>query len=422
MSTTTSVAVIGAGQAGLAVSALLGRAGVDHVVLERGRTGERWLARPWESLRLLTPNWLSRLPGWRYSGSDPNGFMPARAVADYLAAYAAASDAPIVHGAHVESVRADGDRYRVDTAVGTWSARAVVVATGWCDRPVIPASAAELDGDVVQLTAASYRNPAGLPDGAALVVGASATGVQLADELAGSGRRVILAVGGHNRLPRSYRGMDIMWWLDSMGLLDRRTRKQPAPGRSGGDPSVQLVGRDDGRDVDLPSLQDRGVQLTGRFCGAVAGRVRFADDLAATAGPADERLGELLRRIDSYARAVGLEDELLDPPHRIRPARIDEAPAELDLAAEGVRTVLWATGYRRRYPWLHVPVFDSYGEIRHVRGTTAASGLHVVGMRMQTRRNSTFLDGVRHDATSVVHRILDDLGADRRTASLRSAA
>lgn len=422
MTTTTSVAVIGAGQAGLAVSSLLGRAGVDHVVLERGRAGERWLARPWESLRLLTPNWLSRLPGWRYTGSDPNGFMPARAVADYLAAYAAAFDAPIVHSAHVESVRADGDGYRVDTAAGAWSARAVVVATGWCDRPLVPASAAELDGNVVQLTAASYRDPAGLPDGAALVVGGSATGVQLADELAGSGRRVILAVGRHSRLPRSYRGMDIMWWLDSMALLDRRTPMQPAAGRSADDPSVQLVGRADGRDVDLSSLQDRGVQLTGRFRGAVDGRVCFADDLAATAAAADERLGELLRRIDAYARAVGLEDELLDPPHGIRPARLDGAPSELDLAAEGVRTVLWATGYRRSYPWLHVRVLDPDGEIRHVRGTTAAPGLHVVGMRMQTRRNSTFLDGVRHDAAVVVHRILDDLGAGRRTASLRSAA
>jgi putative flavoprotein involved in K+ transport len=420
MSSTTSVAVIGAGQAGLAVSHLLGRAGIDHVVLERGRPGERWRARPWESLRLLTPNWLSRLPGWHYTGPDPEGFMPARAVADYLGGYALSSAAPVVAGADVESVRADDSGYRVRTSAGSWSARAVVVATGWCDRPFVPATAADLDADVAQLTAASYRNPAGLPDGGVLIVGASATGVQLADELAGRGRRVVLAVGSHNRLPRRYRGMDIMWWLDSMGLLDRRTPEHA--GRGGDDPSVQLVGRPDHRAVDLPSLQERGVQLAGRFRGAAGGRVRFADDLAASTATADQRLVALLRRVDDYARAVGLEDELPPPPEPPVAVRLESAPTELDPAGAGIRTVLWATGYRRSYPWLQVPVLDPAGEIRHTRGATSAPGLHVVGMRLQSRRNSTFLDGVRHDAALVVARILDDLGATSRTTPAGSLA
>jgi putative flavoprotein involved in K+ transport len=420
MPTTTSVAVLGAGQAGLAVSHLLGRAGVDHVVLERGSPGERWRARPWESLRLLTPNWLSRLPGWHYTGPDPEGFMPARAVADYLAGYALDSAAPVVTGADVESVRADGAGYRVGTSAGSWSARAVVVATGWCDQPYVPAGAAELDRHIAQLSGATYRSPAGLPDGGVLIVGGSATGVQLADELAGRGRDVVLAVGGHNRLPRRYRGMDIMWWLDSMGLFDRPTPAQP--GRGGEDPSVQLVGRPDGRNVDLPALQERGVRLTGRFLGAVGGRARFADDLTASTATADERLIALLRRIDAYARAVGLEDELPPPPEPFASVRPGGAPAELDLAGAGIRTVLWATGYRRSYPWLQVPVLDAAGDIRHTRGATPAPGLHVVGMRRQTRRNSTFLDGVRHDAALVVARILDDLGASARTETAGSVA
>ncbi|MCV2491279.1 NAD(P)/FAD-dependent oxidoreductase [Geodermatophilus sp. YIM 151500] len=412
----TTVAVIGAGQAGLAVSHLLGRAGVDHVVLERGRVAERWRARPWESLRLLTPNWMSRLPGWRYAGPDAAGFMPARAVVDYLAAYAVASDAPVLQDTDVRSVRADGDGYRVDTSSGSWHTRSVVVATGWCDLPLVPASAAGLAPGVVQQSATTYRNADALPDGGVLVVGASASGVQLADELAAAGRRVVLAVGRHRRLTRTYRGLDVMWWLDAMRLLDRRTPVHVAPGRAVAEPSVQLAGRDDLRDVDLPSLQDRGVTLVGRLRGADGTRVRFGDDLASTTRAADDRLRGLLRRMDAYAHAVGLDDEIAPVPPDVPGARTDGAPVELDLAAAGITGVVWATGYRRDYPWLHVPVLDADGEIRHVHGTTAAPGLHVVGARLQSRRNSTFIDGVRHDASAVVGRILSGLGAGARLA------
>jgi putative flavoprotein involved in K+ transport len=422
MTIRTSVAVIGAGQAGLAVSHLLGRADVDHVVLERGRTGERWLARPWRSLRLLTPNWLSRLPGWRYTGPDPEGYLPARGVAGYLSCYAAASAAPVVHGADVHDLRRDDDGYRIATGAGSWSARAAVIATGWCDRPLIPATAAGLALDLPQYTAATYRDPGHLPDGGVLVVGASATGVQVADELAADGRHVVLAVGSHNRLPRRYRGLDILWWLDTLGLLDRRTPDRLGSDAVPADPSVQLVGRADARDVDLPSLQARGVQLAGRFRDASDHRVRFADALPTSTETADRRLVQLLRRIDSYAHAVGLDDELLPPPETLPRARVAAAPLELDLAATGIRSVVWATGYRRAYPWLRVPVLGADGEIRHVRGTTPAPGLHVAGMRLQTRRNSTFLDGVRHDAAVVVGRILEDLGAPRQAAAVGSAA
>jgi len=407
---TTPVAVIGAGQAGLAVSRLLTDTGVDHVVLERGRTAERWRAHPWETLRLLTPNWMSRLPGWHYTGPDPAGFMPVTHVAAYLTAYAAASRAPIVHEAEVESVRIAGNGFLVVTTAGRWIADSVIVATGWCDQPIVPAAASELDPELAQQTAATFRNPAELPDGGVLVVGASASGVQLADEIAGSGRPVSLAVGSHSRLPRRYRGMDILWWLDAMGVLDRGVPVHLAPQRSAPEPSLQLVGRPDGRDVDLPSLQDRGVRLVGRLQGGEGTRLRFAADLAETTARADERLTGLLARIDAYARAVGLDDEI--EPRRDMPAiRSTEPTTEMDLAAAGIRSIVWAVGYRRSYPWLHVPVLDAAGEIRHVAGTTTAPGLHVVGMRMQTRRNSTFIDGVRHDAAAVVARVLADLRA-----------
>ena len=408
---TTSAVVIGAGQAGLAVSSLLSAAGVDHVVLDRGRPAQRWRSQSWESLRLLTPNWLSRLPGWEYAGPDPTGFMTAGEVADHLTGYAAASRAPVVGATRVLSVRRTDRGYRVATTAGDWSARTVVVATGWCDQPHVPSFAAGLPASVLQLTPATYRRPSALPEGGVLVVGASASGAQLADELAAGERPVLLAVGSHTRLPRRYRGLDIMWWLDGMGALDR-----PVPAGRLDAPSLQLAGRTDGRDVDLPALAGRGVTLAGRLSRVDGSRLVFADDLRASAAAADDRLGRLLARIDAYALAHGLADEIdpAAPPARIRTA----GPTEVDLRAAGIRTVVWATGYRRAYPWLHVPVLDAAGEIRHTLGSTAAPGLYVLGMRRQSRRNSSFLDGVRHDAATVAARVLADLGVtDRREAA-----
>jgi putative flavoprotein involved in K+ transport len=408
----TPVVVIGAGQAGLAVSHLLAAAGMEHVVLERGRVAERWASYSWESLRLLTPNWLSRLPGFRYAGPEPAGFMGAAEVADYLRTYAAQSRAPVVEGAEVLSVRQRGDGYEVVTAAGGWLASAVVVATGWCDVPYVPALAGALDPRIEQLTPASYRNPGALPDGGVLVVGASSTGVQLADELARTGRRVLLAVGSHTRIPRRYRGADSMWWVDAMGLLDRRLDEHPAPAAARAEPSLQLVGSATGRDVDLPALQDRGIGLAGRLRGAGGRRVRFAGDLAETTGRADARLRSLLRRIDAYAASAGLAGAAdADPPGPIRGVRTDGAVRDLDLRRAGIRSVLWATGYRRSYPWLHVPVRGGMGEIQHVNGATPAPGLHIVGARWQSRRGSSFLDGVRHDAATVVTHLLNQINA-----------
>jgi putative flavoprotein involved in K+ transport len=407
----TDVAIIGAGQAGLAVSYLLTAASVDHVVLERGRTAESWRSRQWDSLRLLTPNWMSRLPGWSYRGPDPAGFMSAAGVADYLHDYAAAFGAPVVSGAAVRAVHRSGDGYLVVSDAGRWQAKAIVIATGYSVEPAVPDVAEELGTSVVQLTTDSYRGPADVADGGVLVVGASATGTQFADELAAAGRDVVLAVGRHARIPRRYRGMDIMWWLDSMGVFDRPIRPGDRSDRP--DPSLQLVGSADHREIDLPALAGRGIRLVGRVADIDQGVVALADNLATTTAAADIRMHRVLQRIDQYAAATGLDAEV-DPPTRPAPSvslRNSFPGRPIDLAAEGIRTVIWATGYRRRYPWLHLPVLDATGEIAHTAGRTALPGVMVIGMRQQTRRSSTFLDGVRHDAAIVADRLISDLAA-----------
>ncbi len=310
------------------MSHLLSGAGVDHVVLERSRAAARWDSHTWLSLRLLTPNWMSRLPGHRYRGPDPAGFMRAAEVGDYLRAYAALSAAPVTEGAEVLSVRRSGGGYRVVTTTGTWAAASVVIATGWCDLPYVPDLAS------------------------------------------------------------------------------------PRPAAALREPSLQLSGQPGGRDLDLPGLQARGVGLTGRLTGVAGRYVRLAEDLAVTTRDADERLRRLLSRIDTFAESTGLAPEV-DHAEPIRQAQVTGSTAELDLLRAGIRTVIWATGYRRSYPWLRVRVLDKDGDIRHVNGTTASPGLHVVGIRWQTRRSSSFLDGVRHDAALVVSRVLEDLRGPR---------
>jgi putative flavoprotein involved in K+ transport len=414
----TEVVVIGAGQAGLAVSNLLTGAGVGHVVLERGRTGERWISQRWDSLRLLSPNWMTRLPGWRYRGSDPDGFMTAGEVAGYLQSYASSFGAPVVHDAGVRSVVRAGGGYRVTSDAGSWTAGAVVLATGYCHHSSVPDIAGRLHPSVLQLTPDQYRNPSDVPDGGVLIVGGSATGAQLADELAAAGREVVLAVGRHTRLPRRYRGRDIFWWLDSMGTLDRPSGiRADRPST----PSLQIVGSPDGREVDLPSLAERGVRPAGRVT-AVGGRgVSLADDLPLTTAAADARLTELLDRIDRHAAVTGLHREVgaVDRPRPSAVLRTD-VPIALDLRAAGIRSVLWATGYRRSYPWLHVPVLDARGEIVHTAGRTPAPGLMVIGQYCQTRRSSSTLDGVRFDAATVVEHLTTTV-LGRTTASRRAS-
>jgi putative flavoprotein involved in K+ transport len=392
--------VIGAGQAGLAMSRCLSERGVDHVVLERGRIADRWLTERWDSLRLLTPNWMSRLPRWSYDGADPDGFMTAVEVADYFARYARSSEAPVEEQSAVESLRFDGEVYELRTTGATWTAQRVVIATGWCDRPAIPAMALALPPDVRQIAPNSYRNPSSVPDGGVLVVGASATGVQLADELRSAGRDVVLAVGRHSRLPRRYRGMDIFWWLDRIGVRDKTIDEMPDAARARHEPSLQLVGGPDRRSVDLTTLQDAGVQIAGRVVGIDGHHVRFADDLGHTVTEADRRMRRVLAGIDRHIDETGLTDEVL-APEPMAPVRPAPSPDRLALNDRRIASVVWATGHRRTYPWLHVPVRDEYGEIRHRRGITPVPGLYVLGQHFQHARNSDSIDGVGRDAEFV---------------------
>ena len=278
---TTDTIVIGAGQAGLAASYCLADRGVDHVVLERGRVAERWRSERWDSLRLLTPNWMSRLPGWSYTGPDVHGYMTTTEVVDYFQGYADATSAPVIEHSAVLHLAAGDDGFGVTTTADQWRAANVVIATGWCDQPALPTMARHLDPAIAQVAPAAYRNQGSLPDGGVLIVGASATGVQLADELAVAGRPVVLAVGGHTRLPRLYRGMDIFWWLERIGSLDRTVDQLPDPDAARHEPSLQLVGRPDHRNLDLAVLQKAGVELAGRLTGIDGHHASFAPDLPA---------------------------------------------------------------------------------------------------------------------------------------------
>jgi len=401
----TDTLIIGAGQAGLAASRLLTGVGHDHVLLDRGRIGERWLSSTWDSLRLLTPNWMTRLPHWAYSGEQPGGYMTAAEVAAFLTAYGRSFDAPIEPYTTVEHLLRRGDGFDVSTDRGGWHAANIVIATGWCDQPSIPAIAARLHPAIEQLAPARYRHPGQLADGGVLVVGASATGVQLADELRRAGRDVYLAVGGHTRMPRHYRGMDIFWWLEQIGALDRTVDEMRSMADARREPSLQLVGRTDGSNVDLGTLAANGVTLTGRLMSIEGTSAGFADDLNATTASADQRLRRVLDRIDGYIAARGLTGDVLPPEHLPRTPAID-GPRRLDLRRAGVSTVIWATGYRRRYPWLHLPAVLADGELVHEYGITPVPGLYVLGQRFQRTRRSNFLDGVGADAVAVTRHLL----------------
>lgn len=392
----TDTVVIGAGHAGLAISYCLTERGVPHVVLDRGRVGERWRTARWDSFRLLTPNWHSRLPGWEYAGPEPDAFMTAGEFVGYLSSYASSFAAPVRSGNPVTRVERGASRFAVHTHRGAWNARNVIVATGYHSHAKVPDLAAGLAPGLAQQTAAGYYSPASLPAGGVLVVGASSSGVQIAHELARAGRRVVLAVGRHTRLPRRYRDHDILWWLERAGALDRTIDEYPDPDRARTEPSLQLAGTPDARGIDLGLVQEAGVQLTGRLSALDGTIAEFADDLADTMGAAQCRLNRLLADIDPYAGR---------PSDPLPVIPVPRSPASLDLARAGVTSVVWATGFRPWYPWLKLPVLGPDGRIRHRRGITEVPGLYAIGLRFQHRRNSTFIDGARHDAVYIADHI-----------------
>jgi putative flavoprotein involved in K+ transport len=393
----TDVTVIGAGQAGLAMSHCLTRQGIDHVVLERGGTANAWRTERWDSLRLLTPNWMSRLPGFTYTGADPDGYMTAGEVGDHLDAYRASFGAPVRHETSVESVNPADDRFSLRTSTGTITSSAVVIATGACGTPHIPSIAADFPAQTRHLAPIHYRN-AGDVEGPVLVVGASASGAQIADELARTGHDVTLAVSNHVRLPRRYRGMDIHWWLEKVGVLDEHISQVEDPLKARRTPSLQLVGSPDGRNLGLNELRASGVQIVGRLAGVAGSTLQFSGSLANVVRSADLKQNRLLDRCDEYAIATGISPELT-PPHRPDRTIVDEPTLTLD--AERFRTVVWATGFRPQYPYLPTDLLDTKGGLRHDEGVTDQPGLLVLGTVFNRRRNSSFIDGVGRDATEL---------------------
>lgn len=385
---------------------------VDHVVIERGKVAQRWRSQSWDSLTLLTPNWMTRLPGFQYDGEDPDGFMSAPEVIALLDRYAASSGAPIVTDTSVIRLVQTGERFRVITDRTAWSADSVVIATGYCDLPAVPDASEGLAASIAQMTPTNYRRPEQLPPGGVLIVGASSTGVQLADEIQQSGRQVTLAVGRHLRLPRRYRGRDILWWLDRLGVLDKPVEAVHSIEGSRHQPSLQLVGRADHSSLDVGVLQERGVRLVGRVREISGYEVTLADDLIASTAAADIKMAEILTRIDRHIASTGVP--ALDPePFRSTWQQTDSRPERLDLESEGIQTVIWATGCRRAYPWLQVPVLDRRGEIVHTGGFTPAFGLYVLGMNFQRRRNSSFIDGVGADAWKIAEQIASSVSGVR---------
>jgi len=392
------VVVIGAGHAGLAFSHCLAESAIDHVVLERGEIANSWRHERWDSLTLLTPNWQCKLPGYRYSGDDPDGFMTVPKLIDFIDEYAAESAAPVRTNTEVTSLRWDDGEYRVSTDDAEWRCRSVVIASGACNIPVVPAVADAIPADIQSITPHQYRAPEQLDPGGVLIVGASATGLQLAEEIHRSGRPVTIAVGEHVRMPRVYRGRDILWWLDRVGISDERYDEVDDVVRARRLPSPQLVGTREKISLDLNHMTASGVKLFGRLMGINGRTAQFSGSLKNVCALADLKMGRMLDTIDEWVED-NADATSFDPPQRFEPTRVDESPSlTLDLDRAGIGTVLWATGFRPDYSWLDVPVLDRKGRIRHDGGVAESPGMYVIGLPVLRRRKSSFIHGVEDDA------------------------
>jgi len=371
-------------------------------VLERGEVANSWRRERWDSLRLLTPNWQSRLPGVRYEGPDPDGYMTAGEVSDFIGRFAAVSGAPVRTGENVTSVRRAGDGYLVTASGGEIACRAVVIASGACNRASVPRFSGEVPASVEQLTPFDYRDPAKLPDGGVLVVGASATGVQLAAELQRSGRPVTLSVGEHVRLPRTYRGRDVLWWMDASGVWDQRYDEIDDLTRARHLPSPQLVGTPERATLDLNALTAMGVELVGRWAMVRDGRALLSGGLRNVFSLADLKMNRLLDTFDEWALTSGLDGEFV-APERSAPTRVpDSARLQIDLGRGEIRSIVWATGFRPDYGWLDVPVVDAKGQLQHEGGVVGSPGLYALGLPVMRRRRSSFICGIEDDAGEVI--------------------
>lgn len=419
LSQQTEVVVVGGGQAGLAMSEHLGKAGVPHVVLERHRIAERWRSERWDSLVANGPAWHDRFPGLEFN-VDKDAFASKDQVAEYLTTYAEKIHSPIQCGVEVKSVERNVGRpgFRVQTSAGTIDARYVVAATGPFQRPVIPSIVP--DGAVpVQMHSSAYRNPQQLPDGAVMVVGAGSSGVQIADEIQRSGRRVFLSVGPHDRPPRSYRGRDFTWWLGVLGLWDAE-----APPEGTEHVTIAVSGARGGHTVDFRALADRGVELVGRTASYEEGTLRFAPDLRDNIAAGDANYLSLLNQADEFVARNGLDLPEEPQAHELGadPTCVTDPLLEVNLADAGVTSIIWATGFATDYSWLKVNAFDESGKPVHRRGVSTEPGVYFLGLPWLSRRGSSFIWGVWHDAKHIADHILTQRGYLAYKASDGSSA
>jgi putative flavoprotein involved in K+ transport len=374
-------------------------------VLERGEVANSWRRERWDSLRLLTPNWLTRLSGYGYSGGDPDGFMTMPEVIEFISRFAVVSAAPVRTHTTVTSVRRIDDGYHVATTTGDLRCRSVVLASGACNVSNVPAIRQAVPPSIDCVTPLDYRNPAQLPEGGVLVVGASATGVQLADEIHRSGRPVTLAVGEHVRLPRTYRGRDVLWWMDASGVWNQRYDEIDDLTRARRLPSPQLVGTPERTTLDLNALSAAGVEIVGRLAAVRNGRAQFSGSLRNQFALADLKMNRLLDTFDEWARAHA-RDADVGPLHRFEPTRAPAKPRlDLDLQSGEIRSIVWATGFRPDYCWLDVPVLDRKGYLRHDGGVVDAPGLYAIGLPVLRRRKSSFIHGAEDDARDLIEHL-----------------
>jgi putative flavoprotein involved in K+ transport len=390
------------------------------VVLERGDVANSWRRERWDSLRLLTPNWQSRLPGYRYEGADPDGFMTMVEVVEFVSRFAVVAGAPLRTHTTVTSVRQVDEGYHVITSNGDFRCRSVVLASGACNLPNVPPLHQAVPPSIECLTPFDYRNPDQLPDGGVLIVGASATGVQLAEEIHRSGRPVTLSVGEHVRLPRTYRGRDVLWWMDVSGLWNQRYDEIDDLTRARRLPSPQLVGTPERATLDLNSLSTAGVELVGRLAALRDGRALFSGGLRNQFALADLKMDRLLDTFDDWARTHPREADV-GPPERFEQTCVPPSSRlSLDLGSGEIRSIIWATGFRPDYSWLDVPVVDRKGDLRHDGGVVDAPGLYAISLPVLRRRKSSFIHGAEDDAHDIVEHLagyLASAGARQRAGT-----
>jgi putative flavoprotein involved in K+ transport len=390
--------IIGGGQAGLSISHCLKERGIDHLIFEKERLGESWRTKRWDSFCLVTPNWQCQLPGFHYSGNDPDGFMKKDEIVAYIEAYAQSFQPPLREGVNVSRLAQDeAGRFVISTSIGDYLADQVVVATGGYQVPSVPRIAERLRGTVGQMLSSDYKNPESIGPGEVLVVGSGQSGCQIAEDLHLAGRRVHLCVGGAPRTARRYRGKDVVAWLNEMGYYDKPIHEHPLKERVRAKANHYVTGRDGGRDIDLRKLATEGMKLYGRLKDIDGTLLKFAEDLKQNLDQADAVAESIKNTIDKFIESAGIE---APTEERYRPAWEPSAEVlELDCLAAGIRTVIWSVGYRTDYSWIEIPIFDGKGYPSHQRGVTTVPGLYFLGLPWQYTWGSGRFSGVARDAT-----------------------